>query len=385
MTNTRTLIAVMPLALLPALGCGVGGDPVGPAPAQPTDGTATAAMTADDPPLGDGVLPKIREGEVTSDRPEVGRISGCTATLVAPDVAITASHCLGYRSATRRGRYDTFRIDDPAGDSHSYTVERYRSFGRELGANDIALLGLAQMVPPEVALPAPIAADTPADGTTLSVWGYGCTRIGGGLDGQKRFAEFEQGRTAYHLCPGDSGGPVFNDETGEVLRINSGYMMDRGRSDIYGIVPGLYDDLLEQIEAWTEGEIPERGVLPDGVDPDTEICGRNVAERQTWTCTPGRTHRYRCLAGGAPTWNPCAGGCLSSPRGHADTCAPAAPDDPADAPADRCGDAFRRFAQWSCATDDATLLRCTPDGLELEVCGGGCTAAPDMADRCEGD
>ena len=62
------------------------------------------------PTLAPEVFEKVSNGEVTTDRPEVGRIGGCTATLVAPDVAITASHCVGYRTRTNLGNYNTMRI-----------------------------------------------------------------------------------------------------------------------------------------------------------------------------------------------------------------------------------------------------------------------------------
>ena len=354
----RVLLPSALLALLVA-GCGAGGDLP-----QATDSDASDLT----PSL------KIRDGSVTADRPEVGRISGCTATLVAPDVAITASHCLGYRTANRLGRYDTFRVDGPGG-AEQFTVGRYRSFGRDLGANNIALVGLSEMVPPDVAVPAPLAAEVPPDGAPLSVWGYGCTQLGRAGDGRKRSASFEQGEVSYHLCEGDSGGPVFDDDTGAVLRINSGYMLDRGRSDIYGIVPGLYDELLAQIEEWTRGEIPQAGGWPEGVDPDTEICGSNVDSWEAWTCTADRSHRYRCVPGDTPTWQPCDQGCVSSARGLHDACAsPQAPD--------LCGDTYRDLPAWTCTADAATLVRCQGGELEIRACAGGCSEFPGE-DRCD--
>ncbi len=317
---------------------------------------------------------KIRSGELTDERPEVGTIGGCTATLVAQDVAITASHCVGYRSRNGPGNYYTLRLTN-GGDTRNYTVDRYRSFSRDLGANDIALLGLADLVPLDFAQPAPLAQETPADGTSLTVFGFGCTRLGAGSDGRKRQATYEQGDTAYHLCPGDSGGPVFNDETGAVARINSGYRLDRGRSDIYGLVPGLYDDLYAQVLDWTQGEIPEEGDPLGGLDPNIEVCGRNTDVFEAWTCTAARGHRHRCLPGGSPVWEPCADGCVSRSLGEPDVCADAQA-------ANTCGALYLPYVDWACATDDLTLLRCSDGQLELRACAGGCEPVEAGPDTC---
>lgn len=341
--------------------------------------TAALLFACGDEGVGDGqdeesfvAEEKIRNGEVTEERPEVGRINGCTATLVAPDVAITAAHCVGYGTRTSPGRYNTLRLSN-GGETRRFTVNRYRSFSRTLGANDICLLGLAEMVPADFATPAPIAKETPEAGTSLTVYGYGCTQIGGrGGDGRKRKATYAEGDRAQHLCPGDSGGPVFNDETGAVARINSGYRRDRGNTDIYGLVPGSYDALAAQIRDWTAGEIPEEG---GGLDPRVPVCGRNFEVFENWTCTGARDARYRCLPGGVPTWESCDDGCASRAVGKDDTCASI------DAP-DTCGDVYRPFSRWVCATDDMTLVRCTDGALEIHRCGAGCDPVSGAPDGC---
>lgn len=337
--------------------------------------TTAACGTPDDPAPGAPDLhEKIRDGVVTEDRPEVGHIGGCTATLVAQDVAITAAHCVGYGTRTNPGRYYDLRITN-GGEARSYTVNRYRAFSRDLGRDDIALLGLSELVPTDFARAAPMARDVPPDGTPLTVYGYGCTRLGGRGDGSKRRATYAQGEPAYHLCPGDSGGPVFNDDTGAVARINSGYRHDRGNSDIYGLVPGLYDALFAQALEWTQGEVPEEGDPLGGLDPNVEVCGRNVDPFESWTCTGSRDHRHRCLPGGTPEWERCEAGCVSSPLGEADTCASAgAPD--------TCGEVYRGHTSWVCATDDETLVRCGEAGVEAEACPLGCVVLDDAGDVC---
>jgi len=100
-------------------------------------------------------------GTTTYDRPEVGFISGCTASLVAPDMIITASHCLGYRSATSLGNYGTFTIRPASGASRTFSIVRYRSYATQLGQDDVTLMNLGEPVPAELARPLRLAAAEP--------------------------------------------------------------------------------------------------------------------------------------------------------------------------------------------------------------------------------
>ena len=224
----------------------------------------------------------------------VYRDAGCLS------VAITAAHCLGYRTQRRRGRYRTLTLKKN-GDVRRFTVDRYRSFSRSLGANDIALLSLSSPVPADFVRPVALGSSTPPDGTSLTVFGYGCTRIGGRGDGRKREATFEQGERSYHLCPGDSGGPVFNDETGAITRINSGYRRDRGKTDIYAHVPGIYQSLRQQILEWSDDDLPIENEPREQEEEEEEteltICGEDAQVFETWTCTAERSHRHRCRPG----------------------------------------------------------------------------------------
>ncbi len=205
-------------------------------------------------------------GTRTYERPEIGTTGGCTATLIAGNVAITAAHCWGYRSAQTEGRYGTFRIDLAANDRRSYSIQRYRSFGRNLGARDVTLLLLAEVVPIDVAVPATLATEEPARGVDASIWGYGCTnqsrQVGGGV---KRVADVRYGSTD-NLCPGDSGGPSTVGRDGAIWGINSSY----GSRDGFGRPYQLLGEIQAQIDSW--------GAVygPPGVDPNDDVAPPEV-------------------------------------------------------------------------------------------------------------
>ncbi len=331
---------------------------------------------------------KIVRGTLTDERPEVGTISmGCTATLVAPDLAITAAHCVGFRSAPDEADYGVMTLRTGGG-HHEYAISRYVAYSDgNLGAQDIALLQLGRAVPAEVARPAPLAPVTPPDGTELTVYGYGCTRRGSDTDWRKRRASFRQGGDTNHLCPGDSGGPVFDGRTGGILRINSGYWQDRFGTDIFGDVPTLHGRLLEQMRAWSQGPFPSpRGdEAPPPIeesDPEADarlLCGFDRKVRRRWICSV-HGGRYRCPKGRLPQRDVCEFGCRSGRAGSDARCAQA--DEPEPRP---CGEYYRPYDRWTCTSDGFHILRCAEEQLEVLRCGGGCADGPgDLADRCGG-
>ena len=323
---------------------------------------------ADAPPT-PAFADKIKGGTVTNERPEVGVFGGCTATLVASDVLITAAHCVNYASSDYSQH--TFRIDGLDGRAHIYGVERYRSLDQRLGDNDIAIVRLAEPVPESVAKPVPIASDQPADGESLTVYGYGCTDWGRSPDGQKRKASFAMGGPSDTLCPGDSGGPVFDDQRNAVLRINSG-QWNQSR-DIFGIVPPNYSRIREQIAAWTRGPIPEIGDAEPR--PPAEMCGTTRDVFVHWTCTGSGGHKYQCPRGGLPEWIACANGCRPGPVGHHAACGEEI-GLRGEGPRRRCGETWAPYTDWACARDGLTLVRCVDDELWVNRCDTGCDWEP---------
>lgn len=383
--------------------------------------TAEGALP-DAPPVPD-FLEKVRNGTLSSERPEIGSLSvGCTGTLVAPEVVITAAHCVSYNSATSPGNYGSFTVQRADGGSSRYTMQRYVSFSRQLGTADIALVQLAERVPAEVAEPRPLAPVTPANGTALSIWGYGCTERNTRTDWRKRYVDFTEGQATNNLCPGDSGGPVIDEVTGAVLRINSGYYHDNFGTDIFGHVPTYYDQVRAQVDAWSAGGVPEIGedeerpdtapedepepeqqaepeeqpepeaqpeAEPEQQEPEAQpepapqlrenVCGEGRSVYPNFVCTVDGTYKYRCVEGQEPEWVRCAVGCLSSRPNEDALCA----EDNVPPYRAGCG-VWSPYTEWTCARDRRTMVRCgADDNIYAFRCRNSCSwvDGPDICNR----
>ncbi len=337
-------------------------------------------------------------GTVTYDRPEVGFISGCTASLVAPDVIITAAHCVGYASRTSPGNYGSFTIRPSAGESRTFPIVRYRSFSNQLGPDDLCIMALGEAVPADLATPLRLPDAEPPDGSPLSVWGYGCTQRGRRSDWQKRVYAFEQGQRTAALCPGDSGGPVIT-EANEVLRINSGYYIDSFGTDIYGLVARNHARVRAQVEEWSDFDLdapapepepdpepepepePEPGPEPlpePEPEPEPEPDpGPPPAPDPSDPCS-AHVSCGSCAASPGCGWCGGSGGCISlDGAGNPLRACPAdlAVDSP-QCPWDSCG-IYGDWPQYTCRRTQTSFVRCLPGGTpEFLLCPSGYACTP---------
>lgn len=145
--------------------------------------------------------------------------SACTATVIGPRVVLTAAHC------ARTNQSISYSVKGV-----KYRAKVYRSSlypGRD---HDVAV-GITQEA--MAVLPATVGGQA-YKGLELTIFGYGCTKPGGGgMDGKLRMGVAEvTGFSGYDmvskkgaaLCFGDSGGPSFvKVESGQyqVLGVNS--------------------------------------------------------------------------------------------------------------------------------------------------------------------
>ncbi|MCS6800181.1 MAG: S1 family peptidase [Myxococcota bacterium] len=335
-------------------------------------------------------------GTVSWERPEIGSLSvGCTGTLVAPNVVVTAAHCMGYGSTDRPGNYGSFTVYDASGRQvGSYPIQRYRSFGYGVGDADIAVLQLSRDVPESAAVPAPLGLAPAERGATLTIWGFGCTRRGYGTDWRKRRFYFLAGQTTYNLCPGDSGGPVTGPR-GEVLRVNSGYYVGPG-DDIFGDVVRHSARIVEQIRAYRPGWEPRPGggdrggdTVPDpgGGSPRDE--GPDPCTRYASTCascTPiagcgfcGASGTCVSVDSSGRAVRGCASGLVRNPAecpGAGPMPEPRPAPSPPSPPADRCG-IYAPWPEYTCRRAGRGFVRCRPGSTpEFLVCPEGYACVP---------
>jgi hypothetical protein len=228
----------------------------------------------------------------------VGRIPGCTATLISWQTVLTAAHCvcpnddntIGCAARRQFTLEDVFPIDNPAtvtdesatrgqvtigGDVHVYPGFGEQGWLRR----DFAVITLDQPVYEHVKGIPPIFLDsTPAqNGDELTIVGYGNTGTGcadGSLGKRKVTLKASAVDTdlirfdneGIHNCPGDSGGPAIN-ANGSVVGVASwGNFSDsstyRPAYEVFSWIAGIRDQV-ETDPGLREGNLVSMGTSWD--------------------------------------------------------------------------------------------------------------------------
>jgi len=184
------------IRLLVALGLAACGAPFAPSERR-------AAITNGTPDSGDPAVVAIERGGAL----------GCTATLIATRVLLTAAHCLPDASARI---YFGPKPDAGATQLGLLDVRRHPGFDASTLDNDVALALLDGDAP---AAPVTLAAAAPTVGLALRLVGFGRTSAADSTPPEKRSGttavtavsatELDFVPAPSQTCEGDSGGPAF--------------------------------------------------------------------------------------------------------------------------------------------------------------------------------
>ncbi len=243
----------------------------------------------------------------------------CTGTLIAPQVVITAAHCIAIDDKVEMPAKVAFGTDarNPIATIDVAWAEPHPHYGGRTYFNDAALVGLAQEsdVPPLPFRRAPLG---PGDlARTLRFVGFGLTEektAGTKMQGSTALKALEPEFLIYGqvTCNGDSGGPAFLDNGAGVEELVGLTSHGPLSCSAYG---DSYSTRVDSVSQWVESRIvtpcatcqldgrclqgcpedpdcscPSNGICSECTareDPDCALGGLDDACEGAGTCAPG--------------------------------------------------------------------------------------------------
>lgn len=202
----------------------------------------------------------------------------CSGVLIAPDVVLTAAHCVPADATTKVVAYDAQRQPKLLDVRRVASHPRYNSRGiaNHRASADVALLQLAAPMAGKSPAPLGIPREPIVAGARFTIAGIGVTRLGDGKSGgtaraatliatgrpgtlQIRLVDPATNNTREGLgaCTGDSGGPVFENQDGHsvvigVISWSTGANNAAGCGGLSGVTPlTLYRDWIDRTaQSW---------------------------------------------------------------------------------------------------------------------------------------
>lgn len=230
----------------------------------------------------------IVNGQETSDYPATGMLLQygqpfCTGTVVAPRTVVTAAHCVENQDPSQISFGFGPSADKVEAEIQVVSAVTHPQWDSQQLANDIAVITLSEDAPVEP-IPLNKSMDDSWIGRTVTLVGYGVSdgpsQTGGGI---KREVDVKidkleattlgytttNGQTA---CNGDSGGPAYADEGGQLVIAGITSYGDQGCQQ-YGVYTRVdaYLDFIEEQIANGGGSVPnDPNADPNdpGVDPN---------------------------------------------------------------------------------------------------------------------